>query len=387
MAGATAMKVCTGCKHELALDLFAKDRRHQGGYGSRCKKCESARTKTFNQAKRDANPDSRQHFKRHVRLEDFVVAPLAPDAKDHSGKEFGRLRAISYGGRENGKRGEWNCYCAPDLGGCGNYLRVATNSLTTGNTRSCGCFQKHRASREQAEPDTGHRQRPDYVSPVPERVRAIDMIGKKVGFLTVVSRAPNYVRGQSTITRWNCMCDCGTPAVKTASMLRRSGTVSCGCMKHKGVPLRSEEIRARDRAYMKARREEVRFVLEARMRARMRSALRRVRTRKTRRLSDILGYTYGELEAHLLATMPAGYTWQDFREGKLEIDHIRELWRFNYSTEDCDEFRAAWALSNLQLLTKEAHALKSARSEKERVGTQRGERRPSKVIRPLLATE
>lgn len=107
------------------------------------------------------------------------------------------------------------------------------------------------------------------------------------------------------------------------------------------------------------------------MRARMRSALRRIGVNRTKRLKDILGYTVAELEAHLLRTIPQGYDWDDFLAGKLEIDHVREIWRYNYENEDDPEFRQAWALENLHLLTIEDHRKKSADSERERAAIQR----------------
>ena len=57
-------------------------------------------------------------------------------------KKFGRLTVIEFVGSKN-KRRMWKCQCE-----CGNITIVDTNSLTTGNTTSCGCkhkelYQKH----------------------------------------------------------------------------------------------------------------------------------------------------------------------------------------------------------------------------------------------------
>lgn len=57
--------------------------------------------------------------------------------KDMTGLKFGRLKVIEVDGRD--KRGEyyWKCLCD-----CGNYKRVSGNKLRSGNTSSCGCFQR-----------------------------------------------------------------------------------------------------------------------------------------------------------------------------------------------------------------------------------------------------
>lgn len=52
---------------------------------------------------------------------------------------FGRLTVIGFGGRERAQNGDsvrlWACRCD-----CGNETTLPTVSLTTGNTRSCGCL-------------------------------------------------------------------------------------------------------------------------------------------------------------------------------------------------------------------------------------------------------
>ena len=54
---------------------------------------------------------------------------------DISNQQFGKLRAIKRLNEKNNK-GDWlwECQCI-----CGNLTKVATNSLTSGHTQSCGC--------------------------------------------------------------------------------------------------------------------------------------------------------------------------------------------------------------------------------------------------------
>ena len=65
---------------------------------------------------------------------------------------------------------------------------------------------------------------------------------------------------------------------------------------------------------------------------------------------DLVGYTCNDLIKHLQKTMPIGYTWDDFLEGKLHIDHIIPVSVFNFTKPEHTDFKRCWALENLQLL-------------------------------------
>lgn len=59
--------------------------------------------------------------------------------KDLKGERFGKLIAINRICKSDGSH--WKCKCD-----CGNYTVVSTHNLTKGNTKSCGCLQKEKAS-------------------------------------------------------------------------------------------------------------------------------------------------------------------------------------------------------------------------------------------------
>lgn len=369
MADVEPTKTCTKCKRVLPLSSFGERKRATDGRNSACKECESARTAAIAQARRDANPTGRQHKDRELDPDNLEFEPLPPDAADliALNKTYGWLRPLGYLGRKYTKRGAWACRCDPNLGGCGKVIYVLTNSLTTGNTLSCGCYQKSRAGGD-GTPNPAYRDHPDHKPQEnPHKgSELIDITGEKYGMLTIIERAPSVKYGRTIHTMWACLCDCGKPATRNGAQIRRGAIISCGCLKNTQDPVRSEEVRRQAREYMKRRRSDPRFLIESRIRARMWGALKRVGASRTKRLGETLGYTIDQLEAHLQTTLPAGSTWDDLLLGKLEIDHVRELWRFPYVSEDCPGFKAAWALSNLQLLTKEEHAKKSAASERER---------------------
>lgn len=58
---------------------------------------------------------------------------------DLTGKNYGYLTVVSKTSDNISGRSLWNCICK-----CGNTLVVKSNSLRTGNTKSCGCYHKER---------------------------------------------------------------------------------------------------------------------------------------------------------------------------------------------------------------------------------------------------
>lgn len=122
-----------------------------------------------------------------------------PPRKNLLGKKFGRLIPIEWIGN-----GRWHCKCD-----CGNEVNVITCNLINGNTQSCGCLQKDRAS----------------------EIRTGDLTNKRFGKLIVLERATPI--GQWPI-KWKCQCDCGGIVYVRAQNLTRGITNSCGCIKSKG---------------------------------------------------------------------------------------------------------------------------------------------------------
>lgn len=121
---------------------------------------------------------------------------------DIVGLRFGRLVAIEPVGKHTQPSGQtkslWKCRCD-----CGNEILAHVNSLTSGQTQSCGCLQRERAS----------------------EATLIDLVGKKFGMLTVIGREAN--KGNATM--WDCICECGNRKTVFGSSLRLGLTSSCGC--------------------------------------------------------------------------------------------------------------------------------------------------------------
>jgi len=62
----------------------------------------------------------------------------------------------------------------------------------------------------------------------------------------------------------------------------------------------------------------------------------------------LAGYSTAQLMAHLERQFLPGMTWENF--GAWHIDHRRPLASYAFKSTDDPDFRAAWALTNLQPL-------------------------------------
>ena len=87
-------------------------------------------------------------------------------------------------------------------------------------------------------------------------------------------------------------------------------------------------------------------VISERVRKRMRRTLRGLH--KHSGTFDIVGYTPAQLMEHLQSQFTEGMSWDNIREW--HIDHIRPISSFEFESTDDPEFKACWALENLQPL-------------------------------------
>lgn len=116
-----------------------------------------------------------------------------------AGRRFGRLTAVRPAERKKGELLKWHCVCD-----CGNEVDVVTGKLTCGNTKSCGCLQRERAS----------------------ETHMVDLTNRRFGRLVVKERVSSIGDG----VKWLCVCDCGNEAVVSAAHLVSGNTRSCGCL-------------------------------------------------------------------------------------------------------------------------------------------------------------
>ena len=100
------------------------------------------------------------------------------------------------------------------------------------------------------------------------------------------------------------------------------------------------------------------FRLDRNISRSIRRALKYSKTNKEKHWKIILGYTIRELKARLIFSIPKGYTWQDYLDCRLELDHIKPIRIYKYSKTTHIEFRRAWDLDNLRLLPKKINRIK-----------------------------
>ena len=112
---------------------------------------------------------------------------------DISGQRFGKLTAIKPVGKAKNGSVKWLCKCD-----CGNTSVVIGYKLRGGNTQSCGCGQHEK----------------------------FDLVGKKIGMLTVLERVENNKHQKAV---YKCKCDCGNVKNIVAGDLKSGRVVSCGC--------------------------------------------------------------------------------------------------------------------------------------------------------------
>lgn len=105
------------------------------------------------------------------------------------------------------------------------------------------------------------------------------------------------------------------------------------------------------------RKREPKFAIAARMSAGIYQALREGKA--GRRWEHLVGYTLGDLIAHLERQFLNGMSWENY--GEWHIDHIRPVSSFSYSSSDDPEFLDCWALTNLRPLWAEKNMQKSSK--------------------------
>ncbi len=128
----------------------------------------------------------------------------SPRSKDLSGKKFGRLLVLERTDEIYKSNGNfmWKCLCD-----CGKIIKVQTSSLTSWNTKSCGCLKVES----------------DKKSPG----NMLDLREKRFGRLIALYSTKERV---GSFVVWKCRCDCGNYHNVPTGYLTSGRTKSCGCL-------------------------------------------------------------------------------------------------------------------------------------------------------------
>lgn len=78
----------------------------------------------------------------------------------------------------------------------------------------------------------------------------------------------------------------------------------------------------------------------------------------------LVGYTLKDLVERLKETIPENYCWQDYLDGKLQIDHKIPKSAFNFNKPEHIDFKRCWTLNNLRLLPVGENRIKYKRLKK-----------------------
>ena len=122
---------------------------------------------------------------------------------DLTGQKFGRLTVISRAENDKTNHVRWFCECD-----CGITTIVKAQSLRSGATQSCGCYNKEVVRQNGTK-------------------LIKNLVNKKFGKLLVLSRSDER-KGREIL--WNCRCECGKETRIAGSNLRSGGSTSCGCV-------------------------------------------------------------------------------------------------------------------------------------------------------------
>ena len=106
--------------------------------------------------------------------------------KDEIGNTYGYLTVIERAPNNKEGRAMWKCKCK-----CGNEVVVLGKHLRSGNTKSCGCYQREKAAQSNMD-------------------RVGSLVGETFGKLKVISEAGFVTHSSGKRSRlYNCLCDCG----------------------------------------------------------------------------------------------------------------------------------------------------------------------------------
>jgi hypothetical protein len=124
------------------------------------------------------------------------------------GDHFGRLEVLSPSINVSTGHCLWKCKCQ-----CGKETIVSSSSLTTGNTKSCGCLKADRIRQQGLN-------------------NIENLSGQKFELLTVIRRDKSKIFIKPV---WECRCECGSIVSVRAHNLKNGSVKSCGCLlKRKG---------------------------------------------------------------------------------------------------------------------------------------------------------
>lgn len=198
------------------------------------------------------------------------------------------------------------------------------------------CMRQIGAEHRRARPDKAKEYRDRYRAKHPDRVAES----------TAKHRAENMDRIRARGRQWRLdnpeKCREGSKRRRT----ERPEEYSRRAIEWRRV--NPDKARATQRRWKEARKGDVGYRLTNAVRSSMCRAVVRGFKKDRARTFDLLGYSLGDLKAHLEALFQPGMSWENY--GDWHIDHIIPIAALKYEAADDPNFRRAWALANLRPL-------------------------------------
>ena len=120
--------------------------------------------------------------------------------KDLTGQKFGKLIALYTTNQYQNNHIIWHCKCE-----CGKEIDINGSSLSSGNTKSCGCLKKETSNFVQFK---------------------LNLTKQKFGYLTVLEETDKREYGKVI---WKCQCNCRNIVYLNTNRLTSGNDTSCGC--------------------------------------------------------------------------------------------------------------------------------------------------------------
>lgn len=125
-----------------------------------------------------------------------------------TGQKFGRWIVLYLTENKTKNRGRiYHCKCT-----CGNEKDVPAEALRSGESQSCGCYNKERVKENNIK-------------------NRLDLTGQRFGKLVALYGIYSATDGGHT--KWHCKCDCGNECDIDMGNLRSGKSQSCGCTQSK----------------------------------------------------------------------------------------------------------------------------------------------------------
>ena len=136
------------------------------------------------------------------------------------GQTFGRWKVLYKMPKDDSNKTKWMCECS-----CEKHTRraLSTSQLTTGHSKSCGCYANDRA----------------------REANFVDIKGKQFGELIAEEHLGYVYPNGKGRALWRCKCSCGRYKDVRQDLLQSGATKTCGNPCHKKKPKNFIDIKGR----------------------------------------------------------------------------------------------------------------------------------------------